>query len=377
MTAEDLKQIRRHLHIHPEVSTEEVETQRYVKKHLEKLNHDDLQEVGKTGLVIFFKGKDDGKKILLRGDMDALPIQEINDFAHKSVNEGVSHKCGHDGHTTILLGVANHLSENRPVKGEVCLVFQPAEENGKGAKAILEDPNFSFDADKAYALHNLPGYPLHKVVCRKSSFTAAAKSVIFKLNGKTSHAAEPEKGINPGLAISEILQLSESLSEKDINKDDFRLITMVHVEMGEKAYGISAGYGEVHFTLRTWRNDVMQMLDKSLVEAVEHICAKQNLRLEKEYLEIFHANDNDDGAYEIIKQAAANNSLSFENRETPFKWGEDFGLFTEKYKGAMFGIGSGENCPALHNPDYDYPDEITETGIKMFTEILALSQQEV
>lgn len=376
MTIEELQIFRRYLHQHPEASTQEVETQSYVKKHLEKLNHDGLIEVGKTGLAIFFKGKEAGKKILFRADMDALPIQEINEFEYKSVNEGVSHKCGHDGHTTIMLGVANHLSKNNLEKGEVCLIFQPAEENGKGAKAVLEDPNFKFEADKAYALHNLPGYPLHQVICRKSSFTAAAKSVIFKLHGKTSHAAEPEKGINPGLAIAEILQLSEALSEKDINADDFRLITMVHVEMGEKAYGISAGYGEVHFTLRTWKNEVMEMLDKNLVEAVEYICSKQNLKLEKEYLEIFHANDNDEKAYEIIKQAAANNSLSFEERKTPFKWGEDFGLFTEKYKGAMFGIGSGENCPALHNPDYDYPDEITETGIKMFIEILALSQRE-
>ena len=373
MTAEELQKIRRHLHQHPEVSNHEQETKKYVKSHLEKLDYDGLQEVGKTGLAVFFKGKEQGKKILLRADMDALPIEEINEFEYKSQNPGVSHKCGHDGHTTIMLGVASNLSRNRPERGEVCLVFQPAEENGTGARQILEDKNFDFKADKAIALHNLPGYPLHKIVCRKDTFTAAAKSVIFKLNGKTSHAAEPEKGINPGLAIAEILQLSETLSEKDINAKDFRLITMVHVEMGEKAYGISAGYGEVHFTLRTWQNEVMDKLDKDFVEAVERICAKHKLKLEKEYLEIFHANENDEEAYEIIKKAASENGFEYEDRKTGFKWGEDFGLFTDRYKGAMFGIGSGENCPALHNPDYDYPDEITETGVKMFTKILELA----
>lgn len=373
MTAKELQKIRRHLHQHPEVSNHEQETKKYVKSHLEKLDYDGLQEVGKTGLAVFFKGKEQGKKILLRADMDALPIEEINDFEYKSQNPGVSHKCGHDGHTTIMLGVASCLSQNRPQRGEVCLVFQPAEENGTGARQILEDKNFEFKADKAFALHNLPGYPLHKIVCRKDTFTAAAKSVIFKLHGRTSHAAEPEKGINPGLAIAEILHLSESLLQVDFDRDDFRLITMVHVEMGEKAYGISAGYGEVHFTLRTWQNDVMDKLDKDLVKAVERICAKHKLKLEKEYLEIFHANENDEEAYEIIKKAAAENGFEYEDRKTGFKWGEDFGLFTDRYKGAMFGIGSGENCPALHNPDYDYPDEITETGVKMFTKILELA----
>src|SRR5690606_3395535 len=165
MTAKELQNIRRHLHQHPEVSNHEQETKKYLKSHLEKLDHDGLLEVGKTGLAVFFKGKEQGKKILLRADMDALPIEEINDFEYKSQNPGVSHKCGHDGHTTIMLGVASSLSQNRPERGEVCLVFQPAEENGTGARQILEDEKFDFKAAKAFALHNLPGYPLHKIVC--------------------------------------------------------------------------------------------------------------------------------------------------------------------------------------------------------------------
>ncbi len=370
MTTEDLKQIRRHLHQNPELSTEEYQTKAFVKKKLEEIGVANIQEVGGTGLAVFFKGEKPGKKILLRGDMDALPIQETNDFEHKSKVDGVSHKCGHDGHTTIMLGVADRLQKEGIDKGEVCLIFQPAEENGKGAKAILEDPNFSFKADKAFALHNLPGYPLHKIVCRKGSFTAAAKSVIFKLHGKTSHAAEPERGINPGLAIARILNLSEELSVKEIELDNFALITMVHVSMGEKSYGVSAGYGEVHLTLRTWRNDVMDKLEKDLVNRTHKIAATYGLELEEEWLELFDANDNDKEAFEIIKQSAEALNLEFEVKPTPNKWGEDFGLFTKLYKGAMFGVGSGENCPALHNPDYDYPDEITETGVNMFVEIL-------
>lgn len=373
MSLEELRKFRRHLHQHPELSTRETETQQFVKSQLQKLNCEKLLEIGGTGLAIFFKGKDRGNKILLRGDMDALPIQEVNDFEYRSQNEGVSHKCGHDGHTTILLGVAQHLSENAITRGEVCLIFQPAEENGRGARAILEDQNFDFKADRAFALHNLPGYKMHEIVCRKGSFTAAASSVILKLQGKTSHAAEPEKGIGPGQAISDILRLIDELSIKEVEKKDFQLITLVYITAGEKAYGVSAGYGEVHLTLRTWNNKVMEELKSKLLRRVGEICKQHHLQLEDEWLEIFHANENDDEAFDIIKESAHQNDLAFEVRETPFKWGEDFGLFTEKFKGAMFGVGSGIDTPALHNPDYDFPDEITETGIKMFTTILEKS----
>lgn len=367
---QELKKFRRHLHQNPELSTQEHKTQAYVMQHLQGLHFERLDEVGGTGLAVYFKGKQAGNKILLRGDMDALPIQEVNDFEHKSNTPGVSHKCGHDGHTTILLGVAQYLSKNPIERGEVCLVFQPAEENGKGAKAILEDKDFSFKADLAFALHNLPAYPLHQVVCRQNNFNAAARSVIFKFKGKTAHAAQPHTGINPALAISETIQVAESLSQKNISQEDFQLISFIHLAMGEKAYGVSAGFGEVHLTLRTWNNPTMDSLKEKLLAEVRAIAKKHNLGVEEEWLEIFYANQNDEKAYSIIRKSAKLLNLDYLDRKEPFTWGEDFGLFTEAFKGAMFGIGSGENCPALHNPDYDYPDEITETGVNMFTQIL-------
>ncbi|HAD97945.1 MAG TPA: amidohydrolase [Cryomorphaceae bacterium] len=369
MTFEELRDFRRELHANPEVSTQEKETQERIYKALEKTGLSP-KKTGGTGLLVHFKSEKEGNKVLLRADIDALPIEETNDFEYRSIHKGVSHKCGHDGHAAIMLGVAAELATNKPERGEVCLVFQPAEENGKGARAIIEDPEFDFKADMAFALHNLPGYPMHQVVCRKGAFTAAAKSVILKLHGKTSHAAEPERGINPGLAIAEILQLSEELSEKDINREDFRLITLVHVNMGEKAYGISAGYGEVHLTLRTFSNQVMEGFETRLMKRVEEIIKKYQLQLQSEWLEVFYANMNNSESFEVIRSSADENQLDFEERATPFKWGEDFGLFTEKFPGAMFGIGSGKDTPALHNPDYDFPDEIITTGIKMFTTIL-------
>ena len=373
MNAPDYVKIRRYLHQHPELSTKEFKTQAFLKKQLENLDCTDVIEIGNTGLLVHFKGKKEGKTIMLRADIDALPIEEINTFEYASVNKGISHKCGHDGHATIMLAVAEQLVKNPPEKGTVYLLFQPAEENGYGARGVLEDENFNIKPDKVFALHNLPGYKENEIVCRKGSFTAAAKSVILKLNGKTSHAAEPEKGINPGLAIARILDLSETLSQKDIDKENFALITLVHVTMGEKAYGVSAGYGEVHLTLRTWKNEVMETLVNILINEVNIICSDYEIKLETEWLEIFHANDNDESAYQIICESAKELDLAFTERSTPFKFGEDFGVFTEKFSGAMFGVGSGEDVPALHNPDYDFPDEILPDARDMFLKILEKS----
>jgi amidohydrolase len=370
MTTEELTKIRKHLHKHPELSGDEYNTQAFVKTQLKELGIKEVLEVGKTGLAVFFRSKNPGKKVMLRADMDALPIKETNTFEYKSIYPEVSHKCGHDGHTTIMLGLAAQLHKQENSCGEVCLIFQPAEENGRGAQQILSDENFDFDADMVFALHNVPAYPKHTIVCRKGSFTPAVKSVIFKLNGKTSHAAEPEKGINPGLAIAEILHLSKTLTVDNLDRDDFALITMVHVNMGEKAYGISAGYGEVHFTIRTWTNNVMDNLTDRLLDSANSIADKHLLEISEEWLEVFEANENDEAAVEIVKASAQELGLEYEDRKTPFKWGEDFGLYTQKYRGLMFGLGAGLDCPALHNPDYDYPDEITKTGIDMFNSIL-------
>ncbi|MFC3881340.1 amidohydrolase [Algoriphagus namhaensis] len=372
MIDSELIEIRRFLHSNPELSGREFETQRFLKNELESIDCHDIKSVGDTGLAVFFKSKNPGKRILIRADIDALPITEINTFDHKSNMPGISHKCGHDGHATILLGLARKLSQSPISSGEVCLLFQPAEETGQGASQVLHDPNFDFKPDFAFALHNLPGFPLHQVICRPSSFTAAVKSVIFKFSGKTSHAAEPENGINPGLAVAEVIQAVEKISQKDISRKDFALASLIHVHLGEKAYGVSAGYAEVHFTLRSWSNEVMENFDQNLLTEVQSITKNHKLDLEHEYLEEFHANTNDPKAFALVKEAAAGQELDFKEIENPFRFGEDFGLFTEKFPGAMFGIGGGENCPALHNPDYDFPDELIETGIRMFDQLVKL-----
>lgn len=369
MNLAELIRFRKDLHSNPELSLHEHRTQIKIMEALEAMGVSHFRKVGGTGVLAEFRGKAPGRNVLLRSDHDALPIQETGNPRYKSRVPGVSHMCGHDGHTTIMLGVAAYYIQNPVEKGTLALLFQPAEENGRGAARVLKDPTFDFKADMAFALHNLPGVPMHKVLSKPGIFTPAVKSVIFKLIGKTSHAAEPENGISPGAALGKIFLLANELNRPEKDREDFRVISTVYASLGEKAYGISAGYAEGHFTIRTWSNSEMEKLQEDFVEGVKEICQEYKLELEWEWLEEFFANENSEEAFVLIKAAAESHHLEFEEMSSGVKWGEDFGLITQQFTGAMFGVGAGENCPALHNPDYDFPDEIVETGIKMFTGI--------
>jgi len=370
-TLDELIKLRKHIHANPELSEKEKETATLIKNYLEKCSPSKLiTDIGGHGVIAIFDSGIDGKSILFRADTDALPIQETNNFEHQSKVKGVSHKCGHDGHTCALLGFAKILSKQPPKKGKAILLFQPAEEEGIGAKAVLNDEKFkSIEPDYVFAFHNLPGYPLNEIVIKNGSFTSAVKSIIIKFNGKTSHAAEPEKGINPALPIADIIKECDTLSNNQPEREDFTLITPIHINMGEIAYGISAGYGELRLTIRTWSEQYMDDLSSKLVELIKSTSKKYNIDIDYNWTHEFSANENHDNAFTIIKESATKLSLQLTEREYPFKWGEDFGLFTQQFKGAMFGIGSGETCPALHNPDYDFPDEILPNAIQLFHQI--------
>jgi amidohydrolase len=368
-----LIEFRKTLHANPELSGEEKQTAARIAEFLASCNPDALvKNIGGHGLIATWDSGKEGKTILLRADMDALPIEEINEFEHKSNNEGVSHKCGHDGHSTIMCAVAAYLATNKPQTGKVHLLFQPSEENGEGAKAILESPEFeSIQPDFVFALHNIPGYPLNEVIVKENAFTAAVNSIIINLKGKTSHAAEPEHGINPAMAVSHILRESILMEYNHSEKGDMRVITPVYVELGSKAYGTSAGKASVHFTLRCWNDQQLEKLEKDMEQLAKQYADRHRLEVSFDYTQTFHANNNNPEAVEAVRKAAKSKNLSLTEKQHPFKWGEDFGLFTSKFKGCMFGLGSGENCPALHNPDYDFPDELIQSGRDIFAGIIA------
>jgi amidohydrolase len=367
----DLEQIRKEIHQNPELSQQEHHTANRIINYLTKHTTATVSLIANTGVIVMYDSGIEGKSILLRADTDALPILEVNDFHYKSSVPGVSHKCGHDGHTAMMLGVARLLTAHPIKKGKVVLLFQPAEENGMGAEAVLKDTLFKhIHFDFVFALHNIPGIAKNKIVIKENNFNANVKSMIIKLQGKTAHAAEPEKGHNPALAIADILYYAEAATNNNPEQDDFFLITPIHINMGELAYGISAGDGELHLTIRSWDLALFDSICTDLESFIEQTCSNYNLKASISWTQVFFANKNDSTANEFVRKAAIVNKLEVHEMSDSFKWGEDFGLFTQRFKGAMFGLGAGINTPALHNPDYDFPDDITATGIQQFFQII-------
>ncbi|WP_431160615.1 amidohydrolase [Flagellimonas beolgyonensis] len=364
--------LRKELHAHPELSGLEHGTKKRIQKFVAEHGPSaKVLNLGETGFALVYEFPEKGKTIAIRCELDALPIQEINTFSHKSQTNGVSHKCGHDGHMAIVSGLLFWLESRPNIQGKVVLLFQPAEETGKGAENIVTNETFkALNIDYLFALHNIPKEPLHSIILPSKGFSAEVISLIISLKGKESHASEPENGINPALALSQIILEMEPLNVTDPKKKDFSLLTPVHILMGEKAYGISPAHAELHYTLRTWNNKQMELLKTNVLDIVERICAQYGLEHAVEWLEYFPASSNAPECCTAIKEAAKEHNLTFVEKPHPFKFGEDFGWYAKTYKCAMFGLGAGINTPALHNADYDFPDKIIETGIALFISII-------
>lgn len=370
--SEELITLRRELHRYPELSGREKATAERIKAFLSNYPPDQLIEsIGGHGLVAIYEFDEPGPAVLVRCELDALPIDEANTFGHRSRNTGVSHKCGHDGHMTLVAGLAPYLNSRPFRKGKVMLLFQPAEENGLGAKAMLDDPKFqSVRPDFVFALHNIPGFPLHQIIQVKDQFSATVKSVAIHLEGQQSHAAEPEKGRNPAWGMAEITQQLQAWVVADEHRPDFTLITPVYTSMGQTDYGISAGRGELHFTLRTWSVPFMDELVGKLEALVESVGAQYALKSSLAYFDYFPATPNDAQANRYIETAAQQSGLELTYKKLPFKFGEDFGWFARRYPGAMFGLGAGMDTPVLHNEHYDFPEALISSGISIFRAII-------
>lgn len=367
MDAEEIIAFRHELHRNPELSGRERETGKRIREAVGKSKPDHvIDNIGGNGIAFIFDSGEPGPVVLFRCELDALPIKEVNTFEYHSLHPGVSHKCGHDGHMAILTQLSARIARERPQHGKAVLLFQPAEETGTGAEQVVNDPKFQEIApDYAFALHNLPGFRKHDIIVRENTFASASKGMIIRLQGKTAHAGEPENGINPSLASADIIKKFNELSGSTDFKD-FTLITLIHVKIGERAFGTSAGYGEVMATLRSYRNDDMKELTKKAEAIVHSVAREEQLEYEIEYTEAFLATENNQDCNQIIEQAASENHFYIDKQDHTFRWSEDFSHFTTRYKGCLFGLGSGLNQPQLHNPDYDFPDDIIETGSLMF-----------
>ncbi|MFW5943749.1 MAG: amidohydrolase [Bacteroidota bacterium] len=363
-------ELRRKLHKFPELSGKEYNTARLIKEVLQEYSPDQIMEgLGGNGVAAVFDGKETGTSVLFRCDMDALPIWQSNEFGYKSSNKGIAHKCGHDGHMAILSGLAEAIYHNPPAKGRVILLFQPSEENGQGAKAILDDKKFQhIRPDVVFALHNLPGFPENSVILRNGVFAAASKGMINRLYGRISHAGEPENGNSPALAMADIIRDLTFLPRNN-SFEDFVLVTVIHSRLGEVAFGTTPGYAEVMATLRTYSNRDMDSLTDKSIKLVNTYATRYNLKTEISWTEEFPATVNNESAVYALEQISKQVNMQPIYIDEPLRWSEDFSNFTLKFPGALFGLGAGIHHPQLHSPDYDFPESVIHKGIEIFFEL--------
>ncbi|WP_065372885.1 amidohydrolase [Ensifer adhaerens] len=362
--------LRRELHRRPEVSGEERETAETIVAALANTKPDVVMTgLGGHGVAAIYEGREPGPTIMVRAELDGLPIEEISEIGHRSEIMGKGHLCGHDGHMTVLIALAKGLGRERPVKGRAILMFQPAEENGAGAAAVLADPKFAeIKPDLVFSLHNFPGLSFGHVALRTGPVNCASRGMRISLSGKTAHASTPEDGIAPTFAMAALLSGLTALGNNGPLDENYTLVTVTHARLGEAAFGISPGYGEIWATLRTLTDERMA----DLVTRAEALVAKKvgatGLKAAIGYEDVFHQCSNAQAAVIALERAMDEEGISHDRGEgvLPMKGSEDFGLFGRVAPAAMFFLGAGENHARLHNPDYDFPDGLIGIGARVF-----------
>lgn len=376
LTNEDVIELvawRRKLHTMPELSGEEVETAREVKTTLLATRPDSvIDSLGGHGVAAIYEGEEPGPTVMFRAELDGLAIEEISDLPYRSQVPGKGHQCGHDGHMTTLMALARGLSRKRPPRGRVVLMFQPAEENGAGAAAVVADAAFAaVKPDYAFAYHNMPGMPLGHVAVTEGPITCASRGMKIILTGRTSHASMPEAGVSPVPAVLKLLPALGALNGGTLPSPDFAMTTITHVEIGEPAFGISPGNGEVWLTLRTLTDSRMEELRLDAERLAAEVAAETGLGVEIAYDNVFADCSNDPEAVAYVRRALEAEAIPFDTGDLPLRGSEDFGGFgKDGSRIAMFLLGSGENRPHLHNPDYDFPDDLIGIGARVFHRVL-------
>lgn len=367
-----LTDFRHLLHSEPELSGEESETAKKIADFIADYSPDRIHKhLGGNGIVATYDSGKEGPHVMIRADFDALPIEDKIDKPYKSKNKGVGHKCGHDGHSTMALGLATQLHDSPPQKGKVSILFQPAEETGQGAAAVIDDDNFKIiKPDYIFGLHNIPGIPMHQIVSSPKVFASASRGMEVILDGSNAHAGEPENGRSPAMALSHLLAYFTKIGDHE-KFEEFVLATVVHTLMGEIAYGTAPGHGEIRTTLRSHLNDDMKELVKMAEQEVKEWAKKYKLDYNIDYKDIFPSTVNTEETFKQIKDGAKAASLKFKALDEPFRWSEDFGQYASiGIKSGFFGLGSGEKTPNLHHPHYDFPDELIPSGVAIFWNII-------
>ena len=392
-----LESLRHKLNKNAELSGQEKKTNKIINDFLEKTNPDvHLRNVGGYGIIVIYKGKDSGKNILLRADIDGLNIpfgqrttvpehvegkdqrfEKLSDRKVQSsefkVQSQYSHRCGHDGHAAILCGLAMRYGKKRPEKGDVILLFQPAEETGEGASAVINDSQFrELKIDAAFALHNLPSFAKHQIVVKKGCFASASLGLKLVFDGATSHASQPEKVNNPQIVVTTLLDAFKKKYES-LKKDRYNtILTVTHVSIGEETFGVTPGHAEIWLTLRSQNDSALRQLTESTIDLSEYVAKEFKLKFSHSIHEDFAATMNSNRETEIVIQAAKDLKLSVNEIKDAFPWSEDFGRFGMQCPICLFGLGSGLEHEPLHSPTYEFEDEIIDTGVDVFGKIVEM-----
>ena len=367
----ELTALRRQLHRHPELSGQEAETAATITAALRALSPTSIASgLGGHGVAAIFDSGQAGPTVLFRAELDALPIVEESGVAWTSRVPGTAHLCGHDGHMTMLLALAR-LVKRRPFEcGRIILMFQPAEEDGSGARAVVADPRYDEMApDWAFAIHNEPGLPFGYVGTRAGLINCASRGLMIRMEGRASHAAEPELAHSPVGLFGEIINDFESLDRGGPLDDGFRLATVTHVNAGEQSFGITPGNGEIWVTLRASSDDGVDDMEAAARRKISSLVQQNGLRVTFSRHDDFAASINDAEAVGIAIKALDSLGIRHGSDGVPMRASEDFGVFGWQARSAMLCLGSGADHPALHQPDYDFPDDLIPIGARIFEAI--------
>ncbi len=347
--------LRKELHNIPEKSMHEVSTKqtlmRFIEQHTQSLVIVDRNQ----WFYVVKEGKKHENPIAFRADYDAVTCTD--GFPR--------HLCGHDGHSAVLAGFSLWL-DTAQLERDVYLIFQPGEENGKGAAicaSLIEEKNIG----EIYGFHNLPGYSCGEVVLLQGTFACASTGLEIKFLGKQAHAAYPENGKNPANAIAAVIQsMNEIICEKH---KGIVLGTVIGIEAGSRSYGVSAGEGTLRLTLRAEYQEEYDALVAAIEDRAKMLARTQGLSVEILRVEEFPATVNHQDCVDKIRKIANQLNKKVTDAKEPFRWSEDFGCYLQKTRGAFMGIGCGVNHPALHTIEYEFNDEIIKSVIELYREI--------
>jgi len=374
---DELIAIRKDFHKHPELAFEEVRTSGIVAEKLNSWGIETHTGIAKTGLVGVIKAGESDRKVGLRADMDALPIEEANSFEHKSVNEGVMHACGHDGHTTMLLGAAKYLAETKNFDGTVYLIFQPAEENYGGGKVMVEEGLFEkYPADTIFGMHNWPGMDVGKFGMRVGTAMAAFDSFEITVTGVGAHAAKPDAGIDPIVVGSNVVMALQSIVARNVSPLESAVVSVTQFHTGT-AWNIIPETAVIRGCVRSLNQAIQAQVESTMHRVVENVCSAYGAKGVLDYRHGYPVTVNT--AQEVaVSQAVTSELVGEKNVDPdmiPTMGSEDFGFMLQEKPGAYIMMGNGDTA-GVHNPNYEFNDEALTLGSKYWS-LLAETQLKV